>query len=138
MPLKFLKLSSLGWGPWGAHSRDEGMFVGESCYLYIIPTKMMPSSCRRAATRSPSMKICTKKASKFVVRSRRVTKCICFRHNFAATLKIPAPKCQSQSLIQPLLEPFEQNLSQNSPIKGLFHPAHAGNHFSPWVKISPR
>lgn len=71
---------------------------------------MIPPSCRRAATRSPSMKICTKKASKFVVRSRRVTKCICFRHNFAATLKISAPKCQSQSLIGTLLEPFEQNL----------------------------
>ena len=128
----------MGWGPWGTHSRDESMFVGENCYLYIIPTKMIPPSCRRAATRSPSMKICTKKANKFVVRSRRVTKCICFRHNFAATLKRSAPKCQSQSLIQPLLEPFEQNLSQNSPIKCLFHPDHAGNHFSPWVKISPR
>ena len=38
---------------------------------------------------------------------------------------VPAPKWFSpacQSLIQPLLEPFEQNLSQNSPIKRLFQP----------------
>jgi len=143
--LKFLKLSSLSRGPWGAHSRDDGMFVGESCYLYYShedDPAFLPTCCNYC--RSPSMKICTKKASKFVVRSRRVTKCICFRHNFTATLKIKkiwsvsAPKCQSQNLIQPLLEPFEQNLSQNSPIKCPFHPAQAGNHFSPWVKISPR
>ena len=40
--------------------------------------------------------------------------------------KLEAPKCQfspaGQSLIQPLLEPFKHNLSQNSPIKMLFQP----------------
>ena len=39
---------------------------------------------------------------------------------------VSAPKCQfspaGQSLIQPLLEPFEHNLSQNCPIKSLFQP----------------
>ena len=37
-----------------------------------------------------------------------------------------SPKCQFSpaglSLIQPLLEPFEHNLSQSSPIKSLFQP----------------
>ena len=39
---------------------------------------------------------------------------------------VSAPKCQfspaGQTLIQPLLEPFEHNLSQNCPIKSLFQP----------------
>ena len=41
-------------------------------------------------------------------------------------ISLSAPKCQfsaaGKSLIQPLLEPFKHNLSQNSNIKSLFQP----------------
>ena len=55
------------------------------------------------------------------------------------TLKIKrsvsAPKCQfspaGQSLIQPLLEPFEHNLWPKK-VNQKAIPAHAGAHFSPW------
>ena len=50
---------------------------------------------------------------------------------------VSAPKCQfsssGHSLIQLLLEPFENNLSQNSPGHQRAIPAYTGTHFSPWV-----
>ena len=41
--------------------------------------------------------------------------------------------CSSPKVIQPLLEPFEQNLSQNSPIKRLFQPYLIGLYW-PWLR----
>ena len=79
------------------------MLVGESCYLYYShEDDPALTSCRRAATRSGQNENLHQKASKFVVRSRR-SKCICVRHNFAATLKlkkiwsVSAPKSDSPS-----------------------------------------
>ena len=46
-----------------------------------------------------------------------------------------ALKCQfssaGQSLIQPLLEPFEHNLNQKRPTHQMPIPAHASTHFNP-------
>ena len=51
---------------------------------------------------------------------------ICALVVFASEIRNSVSDCQfspaGQSLIQPLLEPFEHNLGQHSPIKRLFHP----------------
>ena len=65
----------------------------------------------------------------------------CLIHSVEGGEKI-TPKFQfsgpaDQSLIQPVMEPFELNFNQKEPFKKPI-PADAGTYFNPWVQISPR